>query len=392
MSNPMLPLAGTRVVDFGQLTAGANMAAMLADLGADVIKVESASYFDLFRYSKREPGMDWWNKSPYFKFTNRNKRSLAIDLKHPKGHELAFELMCRSDIVVENFRRGVLDGLGLGPAAVAARNPAIVFASVSSQGETGPNRMHRTYGCTLDAMGGIAALTGYAGERPAITGAELNYPDQVVSLLAAGFVISALREVRRTGKGGHLDIAQREIVSFLIGEEIAAASSGASGAHEARRGNDDGMALLQDCCPAADGHWLAVSVENEREAAALERLIGPAPDRREALCGWVAARSSNDAAKTLRRAGVVAWPVLDGRDLLAAPDRVGCSLKHGDDGMLYKGMPYVLEGLPFVIRRPAPDLGQDTGDILREILEKSDADIASLDADGVTNDIPKEAA
>lgn len=89
---------------------------------------------------------------------------------------------------------------------------------------------------------------------------------------------------------------------------------------------------------------------------------------------------------------MVAWPVLDGRDLLAAPDRVGCSLKHGDDGMLYKGMPYVLEGLPFVIRRPAPDLGQDTGDILREILEKSDADIASLDAEGVTNDIPKEAA
>ena len=390
MTGAMQPLAGVRVADFGQLTAGANLSAMLADLGADVIKIESGSYIDLFRYTRRDCA-EWWNKSPQFHFTNRNKRGIAIDLKQPAGRSLAFELVCRCDVLVENYRRDVLDRLGLGFGAVSARNPRIVYASVTSQGETGPHRLHRTYGSTLDAMGGIAALTGYADGRPNITGGEFNYPDQVVSLLATGFVIAALREVKRTGKGGHLDIAQREIVSFLVGEEIAAASAGARDKASLRRGNDDGQALLQDCFRTADNRWLAVSIEDEPAAAAARRLIGPDGDRREGLGKWVAGHDMGSAIAALRSAGIVAWVVLDGRDLLNAPGLVGGSLVHGADGTLYKGAPYALAGAPFEIRRPAPDLGGDTDDILREILGMNEDDIARLDAEGVTCNNPEKA-
>lgn len=387
-----LPLEGVRVLDFGQLTAGANLSAMLADLGADVIKVESAGYFDLFRYSKATPGTDWWNHSPPFRFTNRNKRSVSIDLKTPAGRDLVFEIMCHCDVVVENFRREVLDRLGLGYDAVKVRNPRIVYASVTSQGETGPNKMHRTYGCTLDAMGGIAALTGYPGTRPAITGGELNYPDQVVSLLASGFVIAALRRVRRSGEGGHLDIAQREIVSFLIGEEIGAASADPQAGGMHLRGNDDGQALLQDCFLASDGRWLAVSVATRAEEAALRRLVGPDGALHNAIAAWAGARACEEAAALMRQAGIAAWPVLDGTDLLRSPETVGGSLVRAADGTLYKGMPYELEGVPFAIARPAPHLGQDTADVLTELLGLSPQEIAALEREGITANRPKEAA
>ena len=182
------PLKDVRVIDFGQLTAGANTSAMLADLGAEVIKIESANRMDLFRLSAsdREPG--WWDRSAQFHFTNRNKRGITLDLKEPEGRKLAFELLSHSDIVVENFRRGVLDGLGLGYADVAAVNPRVVFAAVTSQGESGPNRLHRTYGSTLDALGGLAAITGYSDGEPILSGVDVNYPDQVVSLAAVGFL------------------------------------------------------------------------------------------------------------------------------------------------------------------------------------------------------------
>ena len=109
----MNPLAGVRVLDFGLLTAGANTSAMLADLGADVIKIESGAYLDPFRVvGKPDNDDDWWNRSPQFRFTNRNKRGLALNLKDPEGQRVIRELATQCDVVVENFRRGVLDRAG----------------------------------------------------------------------------------------------------------------------------------------------------------------------------------------------------------------------------------------------------------------------------------------
>ncbi|HPU54338.1 MAG TPA: CoA transferase, partial [Burkholderiaceae bacterium] len=255
-----LPLTGVRVIDFGQLTAGANTSAMLADLGADVIKIESPANLDLFRaIGAPDRGADWWNRSPPFRFSNRNKRSIALDLKSAEGLAQVRELIARSDVVVENFRRGVLERLGLDYARLRELNPRVVLASISSQGETGPNRLHASFGSTLDATGGLAALTGYAEGDPQISGSDVNYPDQVVSLISAGLILAALKQVRSSGQGTRLDISQREIVSFLIGEEIVAA--GADPARQTQRaGNREAGVLLQDCFRCADGRWLALSV------------------------------------------------------------------------------------------------------------------------------------
>ena len=220
------PLAGVRVLDFGLLTAGANTSAMLADLGADVLKIESGAYLDPFRVVGKPDSDDgWWNRSPQFRFTNRNKRGLALNLKDPEGQRVIRELAAHCDVVVENFRRGVLDRAGLGYAALKEINPRIVFAAISSQGDTGPERMNVSFGSTLDATSGIASLTGYEGEEPRISGMDVNYPDQIVSLFATGIVIAAVMEARRSGTGAFLDFSQREVASFTLGEEILAASA-----------------------------------------------------------------------------------------------------------------------------------------------------------------------
>ena len=196
------PLSRVRVLDFGLLTAGANTSAMLADLGADVLKVESGAYLDPFRVvGKMDDADGWWNRSPQFRFTNRNKRGLALNLKAAEGQRVIRDLARRCDVVVENFRRGVLDRAGLGYAALKAINPRIVFAAISSQGDTGPERMNVSFGSTLDATSGIAALTGYAGEEPRISGMDVNYPDQIVSLFATGIVYL----IRRSRGGGLTD-------------------------------------------------------------------------------------------------------------------------------------------------------------------------------------------
>lgn len=384
------PLHSLRVADFGQLTAGANTSAMLADLGADVIKIESASYMDLFRHWRPGEETDWWNKSPTFHFTNRNKRGVSLDLKRPEGREVALALVASCDVVVENYSRDVLERLGLGYAAVSARNPCIVYASVTSQGETGPYRMHRTYGSTLDAMGGLAALTGYEDGQPLVSGWEFNYPDQVVSLLAAGLVIAALREARRTGRGGHLDISQREVVSFLIGEEIAAASVGLDDAPAGPKGNAEQDILLQDCFRTVDGRWVALTVPGAQEADRLRHLVGPGASLRGATCAWLAGRSQDAALDALRAERIASAPVNNGHDLLASPQRVGTSLAWGKDGTLYKGMPYSIEHAPFAVVRRAPDLGADTRDVLRTVLGLDDAALDALDASGVTSCKPKE--
>ena len=133
------PLTGVRVLDFGLLTAGANTSAMLADLGADVLKIESGAYLDPFRVvGKMDDDEGWWNRSPQFRFTNRNKVGASIELKRPEGREAFMRLVAQSDIVLENFRRGVLAKLGIDYPALRAVRPEIILASISSHPASPP--------------------------------------------------------------------------------------------------------------------------------------------------------------------------------------------------------------------------------------------------------------
>ena len=180
-----LPLRGVRVLDLGIITAGAGTTALLADLGAEVIKVESHSYPDPLRFWAGS------SDSPLFKFNNRNKRGIAIDLKTREGKGQFLALAATADMVVENFRRGVLDRLGLTFETLREVNPNILLASVSGQGLDGPGSRHATYGSTLEASSGFSAQTCYDDGQPFITGRNVNYPDQTVCLYAAAMITLA---------------------------------------------------------------------------------------------------------------------------------------------------------------------------------------------------------
>ncbi|MET0295420.1 MAG: CoA transferase [Phenylobacterium sp.] len=363
------PLAGLRVLDFGLLTAGANTSAMLADLGADVLKIEAGAYPDPFRLMGKPDGRDgWWNRTPQFRFTNRNKRGVALDMKHPDGQRVLRELAARCDVLVENFRRGVLDRAGLGYAALAADNPKLVYAAISSQGDSGPERMNVSYGSTLDATSGLSSLTGYEGEAPRITGIDVNYPDQIVSLFATGLVITAVMEARRTGRGAFLDFSQREIASFMLGEEIIAASADPHRSF-APRGNGDEGAPHQDAFLCRDGRWIAAT---------------PQPAEAD-LAAFCAGLDSGDAVAQLLAKGVAAAPCNDGADLIGDPALAGVTLARGGGGELVKGLPYRLDGRGIDIERPAPDLGQHTDEVLREVLGYDQAKLNELRAAGVTS-------
>ncbi len=336
------PPAGIRVVDLGMITAGAGTSALLLDLGAEVVKVEGPGALNSFRsWDGADPTTDWWNRSHQFNFTNRGKQSLCVDLKDARGRAALFRLLENADVLVENFRRGVMASLGLDPAMLRQRFPRLVIASISSQGETGPDRDMVSYGSTLEATGGLAAFTG-AADAPVITGRALNYPDQVVCLFASGAIVAALLERDRTGAGAHLDLSQRELTSFLIGEELVAA---AAGAPSPPRGNADPTE------PAA-------------------RVIADSVGERVEWPGGSA-------------------PVRDGAALIAAAEFAnGTAIMRGPDGSPAKGIPFRFATRLLAIRDKCHDLGADNRAVLAAA-GLTDEEIAALEDAGVVATAPR---
>jgi crotonobetainyl-CoA:carnitine CoA-transferase CaiB-like acyl-CoA transferase len=395
-ANAAGPLAGMRVIDLGILTAGASTSAILADLGADVIKVESPTYLDPFRGT---PGTSraegWWNNSDAFKSTNRNKRGICLDLKSERGREIFLELAAQSDVVIENFRRGVMQRLGLGYDALRAANPGIIIASVSSQGENGPDAGNISFGSTLEATSGLAALTAYDDGIPLVTGMDLNYPDQVGSVFAAATIVAALHAAAG-GKGGvHLDISQRELTTYLLGEAVLAHGEGNGG----RLGNASPEYLLQDAFAARDG-WVAVSIEDEPQLTRALNLAAPhmgANSRdvaaaKSGLSAWMSDKDVSDICRLLNERGIAAAAVSNGQDAWTYAQRVAAGairpLAHSPSGDVVKGFSLHFPQRPIAIHRAAPNLGQHTEEVLGAILRLKAGEIEKLTRDNVIGTRP----
>lgn len=337
------PLSGLRVVDLGWLTAGAASSTLLLDLGAEVIKIEGPGALDPFRdWAGAEPGTDWWNRSPFYNFTNRGKRSVCLDLKDPRGIAVLLRLLEGADVLVENWRRGVLEQLGIAPAILRERFPRLIIASISSQGETGPERDLVSFGSTLEATGGLASLTGLPGGEPVLTGRHINYPDQVVCLFAAGAIVAAVMQRDATGLGTHIDFSQRELTSFLLGEELLAATAGVT---SLRRGNSDVVAVDEDVVLDGDGFR---AVWNGGSA-----------------------------------------PVRDGAALAAAPEfRTGTAILTDPEGRPAKGIPFRFASRPPALERGCAPLGADNRAVLLEAGLDRD-EIAELERVGVLAAAPR---
>lgn len=310
------PLAGIRVLDFSWALVGSITTKTLGDLGCEIIKVESRSRPCLSRLDVQVQASraDSFDDKPWFAHLNTSKLSLALDMKNAASREVLDPLVEWADVVVENFSPGTMEKLGLDYPRLAARNPALVMASGSVFGQTGPLAQSWGVDGTGAALSGRTLLTGWPDRGPVIPSAA-PYGDVIVPFVMAASVIAALDQRRRSGLGCHIDASMYE----LCVQQMRAAFAG-GGATAARHGNSD-AAVFHQGVYATQGseRWAAVTFHSEaqwRAFAEAQRITADGPAAREgALTQWFAARRDADAVELLQSAGIAAGVVQDIEDL-----------------------------------------------------------------------------
>jgi crotonobetainyl-CoA:carnitine CoA-transferase CaiB-like acyl-CoA transferase len=307
------PLHGIRIADFTVHNAGPFCTHLLSQLGAEVIKVESAMRPDAFR----KPHPVYGRMGPAtFDQVASTKLSVRINLKKPEGIALSKRLVAVSDVAAESFRPGVMGRLGLGYEALQAVKPDLVMLAVSSSGQSGPDSHFAGYAPLFGAWGGLGELTGYEDGPPV----EMRHVmDHTVGMNAAVAVMAALHRRRATGEGGLVDVSAREVASSLLGEALLLA---AAGQEPHRTGNDHARMAPHGVYPAAgDDRWLSIAVATDAEWQALAGVMGVPSDVRfataparhanrreldEIVSRWTATLEANEAAEKLQAVGVAA--------------------------------------------------------------------------------------
>ncbi|GAA4239826.1 CoA transferase [Actinomadura meridiana] len=369
------PLAGVTVLDLGTITAGAATGRLLADYGATVIKVESASHPDPFRQwpvAGRPPARD--GLSPMFESNNAGKQGVVLDLKTEAGRETLHRLAAQADVVIENFTVGVTRRLGADFETLRAVNPRLLYLSLSSQGQDGPEAGRRSYGSTLDLLSGLASVTGYRDGGPMWSSGEVNYPDQAASLFGAALVAYCLD---RGVRGVHLDVSQRELISWTLADRIA--EHRATGVVPAPTGNRRPGATPHDVYPCSGkGQWVAIACRRQDERDALARLVAPAelagkPEAwwweheelvDELIGAWTRARSRTECVDALTEVGVAVAPVLTAAERKHEPRFRERRVYLGEGESRRKGFPFTMRGYAPPEPTPAPALGQDQEAVL----------------------------
>ena len=386
-------LAGVRVLDFTRVLAGPFCTMILADMGADVIKVESLDGDETRQWG---PPFDARGRSAYYLSVNRNKRSLTLNLKTDAGQQIARELAKGSHIVVENFKPGGAAAFGLGYDDLRAINPALVYASISGFGQTGPYSDRPGYDFVVQAMSGLMSITGEQEGEPAKVGVAIA--DVIAGLFASTSLLGALRHAERTGEGQRLDIS-------LLDSQIAALVNVASGAlvsgkTPARYGNAHPSIVPYQTFRAADAQF-ALAVGNDRQFAQLCALIdhpewaadsrfatnpGRVRNREELVYLLGAVFAMRPAAEWVEQAlerGIPAGSLNTVSQILDDPHIQARGLIHEIDALRLVGPPVGFSQTPPTVRTPPPDLGEHTDAILREQLGMSDGEIERLRANGV---------
>ena len=380
------PLEGVRVLDLTRVLAGPYATMLLGDLGADVVKVERPMVGDETRSVVTYPGRASHDED-YFYVANRNKRSIALDLKDEAGLATARELATVADVVVENFRPGVVQRLGLDVGSVRETNPKVIYCSVSGFGQTGPRRVRPSYDGIIQAMSGLMSLTGDPDGPP--TRAGIMIADLSGGLLAVVAIMAALEERRRTGRGSHIDVALLESLVGMLG--VHAAEYLATGRVPGRTGSSNPNRAPAGAFRTADGRYvqLMASTDHLWEAlcAALEAGWLTADPRFATQQDRLTNRGALDAALQeiflsmdadevtgrLDRAGVPCAPVLDVGQALTQEQVVVRGLVREVDhpmsgGIRQIGFPALFDGKRPEVDRPPPVLDQDRADVVRDWL------------------------
>ena len=254
-----MPLAGVRVVDFTQVVAGPYCTMMLADMGAEVVKIERAGHGDDLRrtvpYKGREGHQD------YFNALNRSKKSVALDLKDAKHRDVALKLIAQADVVVENFSPGTVDRLGVGWEAAQKVNARVVYCSLSGFGQTGPYRSRLALDPIIQAVSGVMSVTGFPDGEPTMVGAPLA--DVIAGMFAASSIVNALRLATAAGGGQYIDLSMQDALLASVGTRMGETLQ--AGIAPPRLGNENPLRVPANTYQTADGSWLAIMVHDQNQ-------------------------------------------------------------------------------------------------------------------------------
>ncbi len=371
-------LDGVRVLDISRLVAGNTITHVLADHGAEVVKVEEPERGDALReWTSAGVACSW-------KVYARNKKSISLNLRSESGRAILLDLLPTAQVLVENFKAGALERMGLGPDRLLARNPKLIVVRVSGYGQTGPYAGKPGFGTLVEAMSGFAYKNGFPDKPPALP--PLALADMVAGLYGAYGVMVALREVElKGGKGQVIDLSLLEPVVSILGADAAVHS--ATGSSPARLGNASNTTSPRNAYRTRDGEWIAMSGSMQSMAMRIFRSIGRAdmcddpryntPAARSAhreevdaiVGGFIAERTLAEAMAVFNREGVTAGPVYSAAQLKEDPHarERGVLVNLPDDALGRLPMHNVIPRLsetPGAIRTPAPALGAHNDEIL----------------------------
>ncbi|ONI81505.1 CoA transferase [Actinosynnema sp. ALI-1.44] len=396
----MLPLSGITVLDFSRVLAGPMATQVLAELGADVIKVERPGSGDESR--QMQPVLPSGESAYYFAF-NRGKRSVAIDLKTDNGRQLATDLAGTVDVVVENFLPGGMDRLGLGYSELSAANPGLVYVSCTGFGQRGPYSGRKGYDTVFQALSGLMALTGHPDSPPAKAGVPVA--DMTSGLWIAIAVLTGLVGRGSTGTGRHMDLSMMDVQVSLLA--LAAARLFALDEDPHRTGTEHPGRVPSAAFACSDGKWLHISCSDQHwlplcetmvvptlaEDADLRHNAGRLAQRERVMAVLTAAfaqRPRAELATALRAAGVPVGEVNTVREILADENTVGRGMVGDFEHPVAGSFPALRTPLrmsdmddyaALPVGTP-PRLGADTGDVLRDRLGLSDSEIDALRREG----------
>jgi formyl-CoA transferase len=399
------PLQDIRVLDLSRLVAGNVVTHVLADFGADVIKVETPKGGDDLRNWRVE------DVSTHWKVYARNKRSLALDYRDPAGLALLLRLVAIADVLVENFIPGKLERMGLGPDVLLAANPRLIITRISGWGQTGPFAAKPGFGSLVEAMSGFATMNGFADRAPVLP--PLALADMITGLYGATAIMIALRHVEVAGGTGQvIDLSLFESMLSVLGPQ--AANYALTGAVPSRHGSRSGTTAPRNVYRCADGKYVALSASMQAMAERLFRVIGRddlITDPRFAtntarvanndvldpiIAAFIAAHTQAAALDVFEQAGVTVGPVCDPADLMDSrfirEREALVSLPDAEMGRLpMHNIPARLSATPGAMARPAPALGADTAAILG-LIDIDAAALATLERRGVVMARPPETA